>query len=171
VKVEVSTNSGRFFPAFVSPVSSSAGLRGTVVASDATWSFPLQLSNQDGEQIEVVARAIDQAGNFGPESEPMTVWLDTVGPAITVTQTSPLMQGTVSDGSGVASVEVSRDGGASYVPAALSAGAWRLDAVPSPGSLVGLGIVRATDRWGNRSHPAVILPVHAVYLPLVLRQR
>jgi hypothetical protein len=170
VKVEVSTNGGRFFPAFVSRAVVSPTLGSTANASEAKWSFPLQLTNQDGEQIQVVARAVDQAGNTGPESEPMMVWLDTVGPAITVTQTSPLMQGTVSDGSGVASVEVSLDGGASYMPTALSAGAWWFDAVPSPGSLVGLGIVRATDRWGNRSHQAVILPVHAVYLPLMLRQ-
>jgi hypothetical protein len=169
VKVEVSTNGGRFFPAFVSPAAVSPTLGSAASASEAKWSFPLQLTNQDGEEIEVVARAIDQAGNVGPESEPLTVVLDTVGPAITVTQTSPLMQGTVSDGSGVASVEVSRDGGASYEPAALSAGAWRLDAVPSPGSLVGLGIVRATDRWGNRTHKTVILPIHEVFLPLVLR--
>jgi hypothetical protein len=169
VKVEVSTNGGRFFPAFVSPAAVSPTLRSLAGDSETTWSFPLQLTNQDGEEIEVVARAIDQAGNVGPESEPLTVVLDTVGPAITVTQTSPLMQGTVSDGSGVASVEVSRDGGASYVAAALSAGAWRLDAVPSPGSLLGLGIVRATDRWGNRTHETVILPIHEVFLPLVLR--
>lgn len=170
VKVEVSTNGGRFFPAFVSRAIASRTLGSAAGGSEAKWSFPLQLTNQDGEQIEVVARAIDQAGNVGPESEPMTVTLDAVGPTISVTQISPAMQGTVSDGSGVASVEVSLDGGASYVAAALSADAWSFDPWPSPGSLLGFAIVRATDRWGNRTHEAVILSVHAVYLPLVLRR-
>ncbi len=168
VKVEISTNGGRFFPAFVSRAIASRSLGRAASASETKWSFPLQLTNQDGEQIEVVARAIDQAGNVGPETEPMTVWLDTVGPAITVEQPSPVMHGTVSDGSGVASVEVSLDGGASYLAAALSAGAWSFQA--SQGSPLGLAIVRATDRWGNRTHEAVVLSVHAVYLPLALRQ-
>ena len=120
---------------------------------------------------DVVARAIDQAGNVGPESEPMTVTLDAVGRAITVTQTSPVMQGTASDGSGVASVELSLDGGASFLPAALSAGAWTFDPASAPGPRQWFAIVRATDRWGNLTHEMVVLPIHEVYMPVILRHR
>jgi hypothetical protein len=171
MRVEVSTNGGRFFPAFVSRAVVPGALGSAAGDSEATWSFPVQLTNQDGEQIEVVARAIDQAGNVGPESEPMMVTLDAVGPAITVSQTSPRLQGTVSDGSGVASVDVSLDGGASFLPAALSAGVWRFDASSAPGPQEAFAIVRAADRWGNLTHKAVILPIHEVYMPLVLKRR
>jgi hypothetical protein len=171
MRVEVSTNGDRFFPAFVSRAVAPGALNSAAGDSDATWSFPLQLTNQDGEQIEVVARAIDQAGNVGPESEPVTVMLDAVGPVITVTQTSGMMQGTASDGSGVASVEVSLDGGASFLPAALSAGAWTFDPASAPWPRQGFAIVRAGDRWGNLTHKMVILPIYEVYMPMVLRHR
>jgi hypothetical protein len=170
MRVEVSTNGGRFFPAFVSRFIVSDTLRAAAGDSQTTWSFPLQLTNEDGEQIEVVARAIDQAGNVGPESEPVTVTLDAVDPAITVTQASLLMQGMVSDGSGVASVEVSLDGGAEFLPAALSAGAWTFDPISAPGSALGFAIVRATDRWGNSAHEMVVLQIHEVCMPVLRRQ-
>jgi hypothetical protein len=134
----------------------------------------MQLTNQDGEQIEVVARAIDQAGNVGPESEPVTVILDSVGPAITVTQTSPVLQGMVSDGSGVASVEVSLNGGADFLPAALSAGAWTFAPASAPGPRQEFAIVRARDVWDNLTHEmvvGVVLQFHEVYVPMVLRHR
>jgi hypothetical protein len=171
MRVEVSTNGGRFFPAFVSRSGVPGTLRSAAGDSETTWSFPVQLTNQDGEQIEVVARAIDQAGNVGPESEPMMVTLDTVGPAITVTETSGVMKGTASDGSGVASVEVSLDGGASYQPATLSEGVWTFGPAATPGSLLGFAIVRAGDRWGNLTHEMVVLPIYEVYMPVILRHR
>jgi glycosylphosphatidylinositol phospholipase D len=171
VKVEVSTNGGRFFPAFVSPATVSPTLGIAADDSETTWSFPIQLTNQDGEQMEVVARATDQAGNVGPESEPLTVTLDAVGPAITVTKTSPMMEGTVWDGSGVASVEVSLDGGAEFHPAHVSAGEWTFDPAAATGPREGFAILRAEDRWGNLTHQMVVLPAQNVFLPLVLKNR
>jgi len=193
MRVEVSKNGGRFFPAFVStpgvtplvgrgsgdaqtarsPLSGDGEIprqaRNDVAETETTWSFPLQLTDQDGQQIAVVARAIDQAGNVGPESEPMTVTLDAVGPAITVTQTSPVIEGTVWDGSGVASVEVSLDGGAGFQPAHVSEGAWTFDLALATGPREGFVILRAEDRWGNLTHQMVVLPARNVFLPLVLK--
>jgi hypothetical protein len=168
-QVQISIDGGKFLPAFVSKAGISGVLQAAAASSDAAWTFPLQLTNEDGEQVSVVARAIDEAGNVGPESDPMTVTLDAVGPAITVTQGSGVMQGLASDGSGVASVEVSLDGGTSYLPAALSDRAWTFDLASWPGSRQEFAIVRARDVWDNLTHEVVILPMIEVYLPIVLR--
>jgi hypothetical protein len=152
-KVEVSINGGRFMPAHMSntitEVSRQAGAAEQVKAA---WTFPMQVGSYDGKLVQVVARAIDEAGNVGPNSDPVTVTLDGVGPVITVTQAITLLAGQVSDGSGVASVELSLDGGASYLPANLSGSDWAFDPASWSGPKQEFAIVRAQDVWGNVTH-------------------
>jgi hypothetical protein len=167
-RVEVSVNGSRFFPAFVSRTVISGGLR-MAAAADTAWTFPLQLVNEDGEQARIVARAVDEAGNVSLPSDPMTVTLDVVGPTISVTQSSGVMQGSVNDGSGVAAVEVSLDGGASYQTATLQAGTWTFDPSSWSGHRVEFGIIRARDVWDNFTWDVVIIPLFEVYLPVVFK--
>ena len=167
-RVEVSVNGSRFFPAFVSRTAISSGLR-AVAAADTAWTFPLRLTDEDGEQARIVARAVDEAGNVSPTSDPMTVTLDVVGPTISVTQSSVVMQGLVSDGSGVAAVEVSLDGGMSYQTATLQTGTWTFNQASRSGRRVEFAILRARDVWDNLAWEVVIIPLSEVYLPVVLK--
>jgi hypothetical protein len=167
---QISIDGGKFFHALVSHYVISGALRAKAVAQpSAAWTFPVQLTNEDGEQVQVVARAIDEAGNVSPASDPMTITLDVVGPVITVTQASGVMQGLVSDGSGVASVEVSLDGGVTFQPATLSASTWTFSQASWSGSRVGFAIVRARDVWDNFTHEVIVLQISKIYLPVVLR--
>jgi hypothetical protein len=54
---------------------------------------------------------VDVAGNISPQSAPVTVILDAVGPNLAITESLERAAGTVSDGSGVAQVRGSLDGG------------------------------------------------------------
>jgi hypothetical protein len=168
--VEVSINGGHFYPAYLSAASPSAAQAD--VSSAADWLFPVQFSNQDGEVIEVVARAVDEAGNVGATSAPVSITVDAVGPALTYGLDDGVVGGTATDGSGVASVEVSLDGGATYGLAALDAGSWSYDLPSSPCELeLGFALIRARDMLGNSTHEAAGLCVldQKVFLPLVLR--
>ncbi len=170
-KVEVSINGGRFRPALLS--SGQTLLRANLThpaAATIGWLFPLHLTTQDGETAQLVARAVDEAGNVGPNTITTTVTLDNQGPVITVTQFSTVLTGTVSDGSGVASVEVSLDGGVSYQSALLRGENWSFGGGtgtgwPSPP----FAILRATDIWGNVTRQLAFPPLGNLYLPLVLR--
>ncbi len=184
-RVEISIDGGKFLPA----IQAGAGLVGGAhlnapgvstqaaaasASSTTSWNFSLQLANEDGKTIQVVARAIDSAGNVGPNSAPISVVLDNVGPAITVTQIAQVMQGTVSDGSGVATVEVSLDGGTVYQAATFAAGSWSFDrAAWSGGSQQAFALVRARDVWGNVTQQAVeIAPIqngYRVFMPIISR--
>ena len=80
--------------------------------------------------------------------------------------------GTVSDGSGVASVMASLDGGATYQPVVLSGGNWSFDyGTWAGGAPVGVIVVRARDVYGNVSQAAALTeePDIKIYLPLVRR--
>jgi hypothetical protein len=176
-KVEVSVDGGRFLPVHTASIAiSGSGVNGAAVQAQATWTFPLNIANEDGKQIQVVARAIDEAGNVGPASDPVTITLDGVGPVITGTQDANLIQGRATDGSGVALVEVSLDGGISYEPADLTGEDWTFDMTSWSGSLMlplSFAMLRATDVHDNVSHAVapVDIGLMRVYLPLVMRNR
>ena len=77
-----------------------------VAESSVKWLFPLRLSTQDGDTVQIVARALDEAGNVGPSTESVVLTLDNRGPAITGEQIGQMLAGTASDGSDVAKVEL-----------------------------------------------------------------
>jgi hypothetical protein len=166
-RVEVSINGGRYQPAVVSANGGSG-------SSQATWLFPMEFSDQDGEVIEVVARAVDEAGNVGPSSTPITVTVDNVGPAVTYAMDGQVLEGTASDGSGVALVELSVDGGLSYEPATLDDGSWSYPLSSCPGSHgLAFALIRARDELGNTTREVAVWPAagFGVYLPLVVRSQ
>jgi hypothetical protein len=131
----------------------------------------VKLGQADGKTITVVARAIDEAGNIGPNSAPLVMTIDNVGPQITIVNTGDVIDGTVTDGSGVVKVEVSLDGGMTFQLATLNAGAWSFDRATWNGAQVGFVIVRATDMWDNVAQAEALLDTNTyrVYLPLMAR--
>jgi hypothetical protein len=172
-KVEVSVDGGRFLPVHTASVAVPVnGVNSAAAQGQAAWTFPLNITNEDGRQIQVRVRAIDEAGNVGDPSDPVTITLDGVGPAITGTQEANLIQGRATDGSGVALVEVSLDGGMLYEPAALAGEDWSFDMTgwlgspPQP-----FAMLRATDVYSNVSHAVIPIDfeLQRVYLPLVMR--
>jgi hypothetical protein len=140
--------------------------------------FPLRLSNQDGHQIQVVARAVDEAGNVSPETAPLTITLDRIGPTVTAWQDGALLLGSAYDGSGVAKIEVSIDGGRSYEPVQYDGTGWTLDMTEWEGSLPQvLALIRAEDNWGNISITSLALDTSQIpwtgpilYMPLTQRR-
>jgi hypothetical protein len=172
-RVEVSIDGARFVPVHTaSVVVPATEVNSTAAQVNAAWALPLQITNKDGKQVQVVARAIDSAGNVGPSSDPVTITLDGVGPVITGTQNADMLQGHATDGSGVALVEVSLDGGVHYEPAALAGEDWTFDMTAWSGSPpLPFAMLRATDVFDNVSH--AVIPIdfapERLYLPLVLR--
>jgi hypothetical protein len=171
-RVEVSVDGGRFQQAFISaqPTTGPSLIQSAAVSA-TTWMYPLQLGNRDGETITVTARAVDEAGNVGPASDPMTITLDNAGPQLTASQTGLLLEGTIHDGSGVASLEISLDGGAHYEPVALAGENWSFGMFPWPGSTpLNFAMLRGTDVWGNDS--IVVVPTQfmpeQLNLPLII---
>jgi hypothetical protein len=172
-RVEVSIDGGRFYPAFLSavPVTAQYGKQ-AVTASTTKWMFPLHLTSQDGTTVTLSARAVDEAGNVGPASEPLTITLDNIGPHVTITQTGSLLEGTIGDGSGVASFQISLDGGMHYEPVTWVDQDWTFDMLAWSGSPPqSFAMLRAVDVWGNDSHAVfpIDFELERVYLPLVLR--
>ncbi|MBX3000370.1 MAG: VCBS repeat-containing protein [Caldilineaceae bacterium] len=169
-RVEVSINGGRFLPAAMSKPGRTAQRNG---AETAVWRMPVSYDGWDGQAVNVVARAVDEAGNISTPSAPISITLDSMGPSIAITQTERLLAGTVKDGSGVATVEISLDGGNSYQSAerrgenvSFDLSAWRGGAIQT------LAMVRAADLHGNLSHaivPITTLPPLRIYLPSVQR--
>jgi hypothetical protein len=182
-KVELSIDGGRFYPAILSKVRdqalSDAIPGGAATLASTKWLFPLRLSGYDGESIQAVARAVDEAENVGPSSAPVTIVLDSRGPVITATQTGEMLQGEVSDGSGVASMEVSLNGGAHHQPIALADGSWSFDMASWSGwPLEPFAMIRAADVWGNVTHKMIpvdttVIPTPTpglqLYLPIIVR--
>jgi hypothetical protein len=174
-RVEVSIDGGRFHPAYL-----SAGLvqeqyaRQTEPISMTNWLFPLHLTTQDGVSVTLSARAVDEAGNVGPASDPITITLDNIGPTITVSQTDSLLAGTIHDGSGVASFEISLDGGIHYEPVAWVGEDWTFDMSTWSGSAPQpFAMLHGVDVWGNHSRTAFPIDFELervyVYLPLIMR--
>jgi hypothetical protein len=172
-RVEVSIDGGRFVPVHTaSGVVPARGATNAAAQVNAAWTLPLQITNEDGKQVQIVARAVDSAGNVGPSSDPLTITLDGVGPVITATQNGDVLQGHASDGSGVALVEVSLDGGVHYEPAALASEDWTFDMTAWSGSPpLSFAMLRATDVYDNVSHAVIPIgfALERVYLPLVVR--
>jgi hypothetical protein len=175
-RVEISIDGGRFRPAIVSrdgESRSNASLGAGAVTASAEWLFPLPLTGADGETIEVVARAVDEAGNVGASSDPVSIVVDRTGPSITGTTADHMLQGTVTDGSGVASLEVSLDGGGRYQPLTFTAGNWSFDLLDWAGtSSLDFAILRARDVWGNMDHAFIVTDTGGfmkIYMPLIMR--
>ena len=139
--------------------------------SEATtkWLMPLRLTDEDGQTVQVVARAIDEAGNVGPSSEPMVITLDNKGPWFDAEIMSMELGGSISDGSGVASMRVSLDGGQSYQDAVLMGRRWRFNLSDWVGGLPqGFALLQAQDVWGNVSQSLLPMdPSRLRYFPLI----
>ncbi|MCO5195130.1 MAG: right-handed parallel beta-helix repeat-containing protein [Anaerolineae bacterium] len=114
----------------------------------------------------IIASAADKAGNIGSSTINITATSsatsDITGPVLTVTEPAidgyvtqeATFAGTVTDGeSGVASVEVSIDGGVVWTPTAVSGSNWTLLLpMPSDSEFVSYpGVVRAKDKAGNET--------------------
>ena len=114
---------------------------------------------------------------MGPSTESVVLTLDNRGPAITGEQIGQMLAGTASDGSDVAKVELSLDGGAHFQPVALTGESWSFDTADWSGAAPqDFALVRAYDVLGNATalnipiDPGVIptpTPGPLLYLPLV----
>jgi hypothetical protein len=174
-RVEVSIDGGRFHPAFLSAVPVAAQFdTQTEPISMTNWMFPLHLTSQDGMTVTLSARAVDEAGNVGPASDPVAITLDNIGPQVTISQTESLLHGTITDGSGVDSFEISLDGGIHYEPVTWEGETWTFDLFPWPGSAPQpFAMLHAVDVWGNHTRTGFPIDFELqrvyVYLPLVMR--
>jgi len=124
----------------------------------------------------VTARAVDEAGNVSPATGPITILLDNRGPKLTAEQRDKMLHGTVRDGSGVAALEISLDGGARYLPVPRTTGGWTFDLTGWSGAMAPVALLRATDIFGNRSQMLVVITppgglAKKLFLPLVQRAR
>lgn len=169
--VQVSINGGPFYKAVFADGSVLARGATEVATTNAyaNWQLPLNLGEKDNVTFNVTARAVDAAGNVGPLSAAQVITIDNVGPQVTAALSGTLISGTVIDGSGVASVEVSINGGLNYTPASFNGGAWSGSAA---GAFIGFVLVRATDVHGNETILAVpadnLLQVR-IYMPQIMR--
>jgi hypothetical protein len=165
--VEVSLNGGAFKKALL---GDGSVLVNAPQAGEVTWSLPIDASHTDGDPLQVVARAVDAAGNVGPNSAPVTITLDTTGPTINVSDTGAAIGGTVFDGSGVSEVAISLDGGSTYQLAVLNGSNWSFNrATWAGGTPIAFVIIRGRDVYGNESQVVDVLDVRHLYLPLIRR--
>jgi cytoskeletal protein CcmA (bactofilin family) len=136
----------------------------TVPATESTattWAVDLGLLSIDGEERSISATARDGAGRLST-SATFSATIDTLGPLVIVTTAEegafvgddqPVLAGTISDGSGVASleIEIQRIGGfAERTTATIIGGNWSF--TPPASASAGEYIVRAyaSDIYGNR---------------------
>jgi hypothetical protein len=179
-RVEVQINDGAFYPAILTkaqnrPVQAAEG--GASDAAVTHWRLPLRLIWEDGKKVTVTARAVDEAGNIGKSVGPLEILLDSLGPQVTMEQTDSLLHGKVTDGSGVASLEISLNGGAIYIPLKIgSQGEWSFEQSRWPGEMsVDVAILRGRDIYGNASQllapyaRALTVVAYSLYLPLIAR--
>ena len=167
--VEVSLNGKAFKQALLGDGSL---LINAPQAGEVTWAVPIEASNTDGDPLQIVARAVDSAGNASPNSAPITITLDTTGPTINILGTGSIISGTVFDGSGVAEVQISLDGGLTYQNAALNGSNWSFDRSTWAGNTpIPYGIVRPVDVYGNVSQVVFVGEGGSkqLYLPLIRR--
>jgi hypothetical protein len=165
--VEVSIDNGPFKRALL---GDGSVLINAPQAGDVTWSIPIDASYTDGDVVPIVARAIDQAGNVGPTSDEQLVLLDATGPSLEVLNTDAIISGTLYDGSGVAEVALSLDGGATYQLVDRNGSDWSFDrSTWTGGTPLPLGLVRAADVHGNVAQVMFAPDMKQVYLPLVRR--
>ena len=120
----------------------------------------------------LLARALDQAGYVRSETTPVEITLDNRGPGMTASQAEGWLEGTVGDGSGVASINISLDGGVHYQPVVLVGESWSFELSSWTGSWPrGFAMLRAVDVWGNVTHELfpVEMEYNLLYLPLILK--
>jgi hypothetical protein len=172
-RVEVSIDGKRYRPAILAATRNQALAAGEEATTVAPWRFPLKLTSEDGKVIQVQARAIDEAGNFGPATRPMQIVLDNLGPKLTWELVEDRIQGTARDGSGVRSLEISLDGGVRYLPIPVNGVEWSFELSSWPGLASSFALLRASDVHGNKSTELAPLPeatgVERVWLPRVAR--
>ena len=93
--VEISLNGGAFKQALL---GDGSVLVNAPQAGSVTWEMQIDAANTDGDPLQIVAHAIDSAGNARPDSAPITITLDTTGPDITVGNAGSIISGTIGDG-------------------------------------------------------------------------
>ena len=129
------------------------------------------MGERDGETLSITVRTVDGAGNVGASSV-YTLLVDTVPPRITPTLSAGPPAGVTiaaSDGSGVGAVEVSLDGGETYLPALEIGGVWTFAFSAWAGPRIGLVTLRAEDVYGNVSQATLAAPHFAAHLPFARR--
>ncbi|MBI5566352.1 MAG: FG-GAP repeat protein, partial [Chloroflexi bacterium] len=165
--VEVSLNGGAFKKALL---GDGSVLVNAPQVGQVEWTLPIDAANTDGDPLQVVARAVDAAGNVGPNSAPITITLDTTGPTINVSDAGSTVSGTVFDGSGVSEVAISLDGGTTYQLATLNGSNWSFNRTTWVGGTpIAFVMIRARDVYGNESQTVDVSDVKHVYLPVVRR--
>nr|MBP7690174.1 hypothetical protein [Thermoflexales bacterium] len=166
--VEVSLNGGRFKRALMGDGSVQRGA--APQAGEVSWAIPIDASYTDSSVVSVVARAVDAAGNVGPETEPLLVVLDTTGPVLDVVDTGAIVRGTLYDGSGTSEVSISLDGGQTYQPAEQNGADWSFERATWAGGFpIAFAIIRGRDVYGNESQLVAVLDMQRVYLPVIRR--
>ena len=125
-------------------------------AQSSRWTAQVALSGEGSHTLAMKAQRSTAPGEAHETTAGLT--LDTVGPSVTIQPQSGTavfdvtFSGTTSDAtSGVATVEVSTDGGYSWSEAALQSGTWTLDwTVPGDTDYARFPVrVRVTDAAGN----------------------
>ncbi|MDQ1301327.1 MAG: hypothetical protein QG637_1248, partial [Chloroflexota bacterium] len=174
-RVEVSVDGGRFWPALLSATRSAAhaaAAAGGISTAKTRWRYPLRLTREDGKVVQVVARAVDEAGNVSSSTRSLAVVLDNIGPKVTLAQSGAQLRGTIRDGSGVAGLKISLDGGAHTLPVARQGENWTFDMRSWSGALEPWAFLVATDIHGNVTR--LLAPIESprrLFLPLVRRSR
>jgi hypothetical protein len=140
--------------------STNGGATWTATAAYAT-STTISLSNGDGSYT-VLVKVIDAAGNFATYAQ--TVRLDTTGPTVSASLSAPqgsygydgtsniTIASSASDGSGVAALNYSLDGGAAFTSTTINI----YTLLAGSHSLV----VKATDGLGNVTTTTLTFQVH-----------
>ncbi|MBI4321984.1 MAG: DUF11 domain-containing protein [Chloroflexi bacterium] len=142
-------------------VSTDDGASWTLTSGTTSWSYNWTIPPSDGVTYRLRSRATDMAGNREAPGAVITVTVDNRSPTSNIASpsgsqiisgTTYLVSGSASDGSGVASVEVSI-GGATWTAASGTSSwqyAWNLP--PSDGASFSIRS-RARDAHGNAEIP------------------
>ena len=153
-RVEVQIDNGPFHPALLTPGTTrtvQAAEGGQMDAAVTHWRLPLHLTWEDGKKVQVTARSVDEAGNVGRSTDPLEIILDNLGPQLTMEQKGSALQGKVTDGSGVAKLEISLDGGVKYEAVGFRGAEWFYDSLAWRGDPAAVALLRGTDIYGNRT--------------------
>jgi hypothetical protein len=159
-------------------VSTDGGSTWSQAPGTTSWSYIWNMPGEDNVAHVLRSRARDRAGNV-EDSTTVTVTVDNVRPTSVINDpsaaqmligTTYVIRGTASDGSGIARVEVSTDGGTDWQTATGTTNWVYTWTWPSKGTYALLS--RATDGVGNVQTPGsgvAVIAAYAIYLPAVLR--